>query len=182
MSYKFIDQTRAAGVNQQPAVAAGDEPAKRIVRGDAVAATGGGCFDCSICLECAAEPVVTLCGHLYCWPCIYEWLRPDADAEDTGSSVRRRCPVCKAAVSPDALVPLYGRGGSSSATKPTRGRPGIPRLPVLRHGAKVDSDSSGGHYGSVESDAPARTPQQVRRHAGVAQFDALVPPPLWTAA
>ncbi|KAL0305748.1 UNVERIFIED_CONTAM: E3 ubiquitin-protein ligase RMA3 [Sesamum radiatum] len=31
------------------------------------------CFDCSICLDFACDPVVTLCGHLYCWPCIYKW-------------------------------------------------------------------------------------------------------------
>jgi len=134
-----MDQAGTAGAGEQPAAAAGDEPAKRIVGGgDApaagVATTGGGCFDCNICLECAAEPVVTLCGHLYCWPCIYEWLRPDADA----GTARRRCPVCKAAASPDALVPLYGRGGSSRAKKPPRGLAGsIPRRPALRRRVKT---------------------------------------------
>jgi len=29
-------------------------------------------FECTICMEIAKEPVVTKCGHLYCWPCIYE--------------------------------------------------------------------------------------------------------------
>ena len=28
-------------------------------------------FECNICLELASSPVVTLCGHLYCWPCLY---------------------------------------------------------------------------------------------------------------
>lgn len=28
-------------------------------------------FECNICLELARDPVVTLCGHLYCWPCLY---------------------------------------------------------------------------------------------------------------
>ncbi len=26
---------------------------------------------CNICLELARDPVVTLCGHLYCWPCLF---------------------------------------------------------------------------------------------------------------
>lgn len=29
-------------------------------------------YECIICIEIAKEPVVTKCGHLYCWPCIYE--------------------------------------------------------------------------------------------------------------
>ena len=28
-------------------------------------------FECTICLESAKEPVVTKCGHIFCWPCIY---------------------------------------------------------------------------------------------------------------
>lgn len=28
-------------------------------------------FECNICLELSKDPVVTLCGHLYCWPCLY---------------------------------------------------------------------------------------------------------------
>lgn len=40
-----------------------------------------GYFECNICLEVAQEPVVTQCGHLYCWPCIYKCVAPrDGDA------------------------------------------------------------------------------------------------------
>ncbi|KAJ3275115.1 hypothetical protein HDV01_001254 [Terramyces sp. JEL0728] len=28
-------------------------------------------FECNICLDTASNPVVTMCGHLYCWPCFY---------------------------------------------------------------------------------------------------------------
>ena len=28
-------------------------------------------FECNICYDVAEAPVVTLCGHLYCWPCRY---------------------------------------------------------------------------------------------------------------
>ncbi|TVU03002.1 hypothetical protein EJB05_51466, partial [Eragrostis curvula] len=169
-----MDQTRTSGITELPAATAGSEPAKRSISGDAPAAEagGGGCFDCNICLDSAAEPVVTLCGHLYCWPCIYEWLCPDAAADARSSAARRQCcPVCKAAVSPDALVPLYGRGSSSSRPKkpPPRGLASIPRRPAVRHRAR-DSDH---HYRNVETNPPA----QVRREADAAQFDFLFPSP-----
>ncbi len=25
-------------------------------------------FECNICLDMASQPVITLCGHLFCWP------------------------------------------------------------------------------------------------------------------
>ncbi|EPS73080.1 hypothetical protein M569_01681, partial [Genlisea aurea] len=68
-------------------------------------------FECNICLDVVEEPVVTLCGHLYCWPCIYRWIIgfPPMD-EETTTPPPRRCPVCKKEVSEDTLIPLYGRG------------------------------------------------------------------------
>ena len=30
-----------------------------------------GVFECNICLEQAHEPVVTFCGHLFCWSCLW---------------------------------------------------------------------------------------------------------------
>eukprot|EP00727_Mastigamoeba_balamuthi_P009734 m51a1_g5383 hypothetical protein (192) ;mRNA; r:13234-14042 len=59
----------------------------------------GAAFECHICLDTAADPVVTLCGHLFCWPCIYRWLETST-----------QCPVCKSVVDRSSLVPLYGRG------------------------------------------------------------------------
>ncbi|MCL7046210.1 hypothetical protein MKW94_030816 [Papaver nudicaule] len=66
------------------------------------------CFDCNICLENAHEPVVTLCGHLYCWPCIYKWLHLQTATKEPEK--QPLCPVCKASVSLSSVVPLYGRG------------------------------------------------------------------------
>ncbi|XP_057952013.1 E3 ubiquitin-protein ligase RMA3-like [Malania oleifera] len=87
-----------------------------------------GCFDCNICLDSAHDPVVTLCGHLFCWPCIYKWLNVQTSSPDIDH--QQKCPVCKADVSPTSLVPLYGRGlPSSESKKPDPGVP-VPRRPA----------------------------------------------------
>ncbi|KAL8140439.1 hypothetical protein V2J09_006460 [Rumex salicifolius] len=84
-------------------------------------------FDCSICLDSVQDPVVTLCGHLYCWPCIYQWIRQQSDSPDVVSETRTpQCPVCKAEVSEGTLIPLYGPG---RATNPTGLGPDIPSRP-----------------------------------------------------
>ena len=57
-------------------------------------------FECNVCLEECIEPVVTQCGHLYCWPCLYRWL-------NTGHST---CPMCKAGISEENVIPLFIRG------------------------------------------------------------------------
>ncbi|GAA5891879.1 hypothetical protein JCM8208_002921 [Rhodotorula glutinis] len=72
-------------------------------------------YSCHICLDVPSEPVVTPCGHLHCWPCMHEWL-----VESNG----RACPVCKAPLTVDKLVPIYA--GSGEETDP-RSKPIPPR-------------------------------------------------------
>mmetsp|Transcript_11894 Transcript_11894/g.46063 ORF Transcript_11894/g.46063 Transcript_11894/m.46063 type:complete len:139 (-) Transcript_11894:2778-3194(-) len=45
-------------------------------------------FECNICLELAQEPIVTQCGHLYCWSCIYKFSLRRSSAR----CARRRSP------------------------------------------------------------------------------------------
>lgn len=87
------------------------------------------CFDCNICLESANDPVVTLCGHLYCWPCIYKWLNVQSSSVELDT--QPTCPVCKAVISHTSLVPLYGRGKSNSETESNKLQVGlsIPHRP-----------------------------------------------------
>ncbi len=74
---------------------------------------------------------MTKCGHLYCWPCLYQWLEPGMSWEERqeifhnddiimmtpGAVVvhaairpdlsRRVCPTCKAPCSVSTLVPIF---------------------------------------------------------------------------
>lgn len=88
-----------------------------------------GCFDCNICLDFAQEPVVTLCGHLYCWPCIYKWLH--VQSANLSSDEPPQCPVCKGDISHTTMVPLYGRGNSEPelGTKASTTNISIPPRP-----------------------------------------------------
>lgn len=83
----------------------------------------GGSFDCNICLELAQDPVVTVCGHLFCWPCLYRWLHLH--------SILQECPVCKAGVEEEKVIPLYGRGKVGTVDPRTKAVPGvnIPQRP-----------------------------------------------------
>jgi len=107
------------------AAAAGPSPAgEESSAGGATASDQGGSFDCNICLELAQDPVVTLCGHLFCWPCLYRWLQMH--------SICQECPVCKASVEEEKVIPLYGRGKVNCVDPRTKAVPGlnIPQRPA----------------------------------------------------
>ncbi len=88
-------------------------------------------FECNICLDVASDAVISMCGHLFCWPCLHQWLetRPH----------RQICPVCKAGIGKDKVVPLYGRGDSEQ--KDPREKP----IPPRPRGQRPEPDSTGGN-------------------------------------
>ncbi|GAV77616.1 zf-C3HC4_2 domain-containing protein, partial [Cephalotus follicularis] len=62
-----------------------------------------GFYDCNICL--AREPILTCCGHLFCWSCFYR-------LSYTHSNVKE-CPVCKGDVLDTSITPIYGNGSDN---------------------------------------------------------------------
>ncbi|KAJ1432846.1 Zinc finger, RING-type [Sesbania bispinosa] len=90
----------------------------------------GGFFDCNICLDLAKDPVVTCCGHLFCWPCVYTWLHLHSDSKE--------CPVCKGEVTVDSVTPIYGRGNNARVPDEDSTLK-IPLRPNARH---VSEDST----------------------------------------
>ncbi|XP_022064652.1 E3 ubiquitin-protein ligase RNF5 [Acanthochromis polyacanthus] len=88
-------------------------------------------FECNICLDTATDAVISMCGHLFCWPCLHQWL-------ETRPS-RQQCPVCKAGISREKVIPLYGRGSSSQED---------PRLktPPRPQGQRTEPESRGGMF------------------------------------
>jgi len=97
---------------------------------DTTLVDSGGDFDCNICLDQVRDPVVTLCGHLFCWPCIHKWTYASNNSRQRVDQYDHKreppkCPVCKSDVSEATLVPIYGRGqkapqsGSNVPSRPT---------------------------------------------------------------
>ena len=58
-------------------------------------------YECNICLDTARDAVISMCGHLFCWPCLHKWIETKPN--------NQTCPVCKSAISKDKVIPLYGR-------------------------------------------------------------------------
>jgi RING-type zinc-finger len=90
-------------------------------------------FSCSICTEAVIEPVVTHCGHLYCWPCLYRWLEPGMTPQERNDLMgltnvvslqsslsydpsKRVCPVCRAPCSVKRVIPIYVRTDTTTTT------------------------------------------------------------------
>lgn len=116
-----------------------------------------GFFECNICLDFANEPVVTLCGHLYCWPCIYKWFL--VQSASLPSDEFPQCPVCKAEISHTTVVPLYGRGQSPNNSEretkdSTQGVGTPPRPPACGTRALLNAASQPNHQ------LPYRNPYQ----------------------
>ncbi|KAL1927186.1 hypothetical protein VTP01DRAFT_5149 [Rhizomucor pusillus] len=99
--------------NAQSETAASSEPAVNHHSGNA------GFYECNICFDTATHPVLTLCGHLFCWSCLAQWLH--------AQSRNPTCPVCKAGCGRDKVIPVYGRGREE---KDPRTDPSIPTRPA----------------------------------------------------
>ncbi|WOK94954.1 hypothetical protein Cni_G03659 [Canna indica] len=90
-------------------------------------------FECNICYELAKDPVVTPCGHLFCWACLYQWLH--------AHSVNSECPVCKGQVLEVNVTPIYGRGGDETKDHKERGedeKSGL-EIPPRPHANRIES-------------------------------------------
>merc|ERR1712072_1031428 len=86
----------------QPAPAAVDAAQAEASSSSSSSAAEEHNFSCRICLSVPEGPVVTPCGHLACWKCLYSWLAMHPHAPS--------CPVCKAHCAMHDVLPIYGAG------------------------------------------------------------------------
>lgn len=79
-------------------------------------------FSCNVCLDPVKDPVVTPCGHLYCWPCLFRWLKTH----------HTTCPVCKSGVTQENVIPIYIRGSEQD-----------PRIKTSVHSTEIPNRPQG---------------------------------------
>ncbi|GFY90433.1 RING/U-box superfamily protein [Actinidia rufa] len=95
-----------------------------------VVGDGGGFFDCNICLDMAREPILTCCGHLFCWACFYQL--------PYVYSAAKECPVCKGEVTDKNITPIYGNGNSMVDTHLSESEPGL-KVPPRPQAHRIES-------------------------------------------
>ena len=89
-------------------------------------------FEWNICLTTANDPVLTKCGHLYCWKWIHQWMNQQSEYIIW--------PICKSGISKESVIPIYS--GTEKKTHPkdamnkedensnkNTGESGIPQRP-----------------------------------------------------
>lgn len=134
-------------------------------------------FSCNICFDEVTEPVVTRCGHLYCWPCLFQWLEPGMTREERESlglssfrhggriPSRRVCPVSKSALPLSAVVPLYIR------SSPIRSKSTSSRLKEGVSDSNEMEPENDGSSNTPESRISAASEGLRRRRASHASFE-----------
>ncbi|KAI1318591.1 hypothetical protein EDD11_006282 [Mortierella claussenii] len=93
-------------------------------------------FSCNICFDTSISPVLTLCGHLFCWSCLHQWL--DAQRQNP------TCPVCKAGCAQDKVIPIYGRGKEQVDPRST-----APKRPAGQRPEPFRNPNQSGFAGQV---------------------------------
>ncbi|OAG30171.1 E3 ubiquitin-protein ligase RNF5 [Nematocida displodere] len=91
-------------------------------------ATGSFDFDCSICMSLVEAPVVTQCGHLFCWGCLHGW-----------GAKSNICPVCKNACQLSSVIPIYSKGTGATALD-------LPKPPSTNRCVRIDNRPLNIHY------------------------------------
>ncbi|KEP63468.1 UNVERIFIED_CONTAM: zinc finger, C3HC4 type (RING finger) domain-containing protein [Hammondia hammondi] len=98
-------------------------------------------FECNICFDEATDPVVTRCGHLFCWRCLHAWLRRGTN----------ECPVCKAHTTARNVIPIYGRGAEKHPRDTSEtgdsGAGGVPERPRAERPEPEPQSRSGASFG-----------------------------------
>lgn len=119
-------------------------------------AGGGEFFDCNICLDMARDPVLTCCGHLFCWSCFYQLPYAYRNVKE--------CPACNGEVTDASIIPIYGNGNSNDLRK-LKSKESCLKVPPRPLARRIESVRQ-----QLINRRPVSTPIEVR----IQQFNSIV--------
>lgn len=90
----------------------------------------GSFFDCNICLDVAKDPILTCCGHLFCWSCFYQLSYVHSNVKE--------CPECQGEVTDTSIIPIYGHGNGNRAQKSKPNDSGL-KVPPRPRAQRIES-------------------------------------------
>ncbi|MCO5568414.1 hypothetical protein L7F22_022113 [Adiantum nelumboides] len=106
ISYRLIE--RGVKMATSASATAGHDQEELAASGQSAVAGGGQLcsLSCAICLSGhIRSPVLTCCGHAFCWPCVYRWY-----------SINQSCPTCKGGLgSPADFTPIFSAPCNAAA-------------------------------------------------------------------
>lgn len=133
-------------------------------------------MDCNICIQLANDPVVTTCGHLFCWPCLHTWLNSDLQPHS--------CPVCRAYLTRDVnIIPVYQSEKNTSSHANNTNSDGAtissrPRPPHFWHSSSLRGSNpmhmeelEGRYIEMMEEFARIRSVEDLRHMAMVEELE-----------
>jgi len=89
---------------------------------------------CNICHSVAFNSVLILCGHAFCWSCIYQWFETQ-----TRNLRESSCPVCGSFASKTECIPIYNTFENVNLTDlDGNNDPEIPERPMAPRNYKIN--------------------------------------------
>lgn len=119
-------------------------------------AGGGEFFDCNICLDMARDPVLTCCGHLFCWSCFCQLPYAYRNVKE--------CPACNGEVTDASIIPIYVNGNSNDLQK-LKSKESCLKVPPRPLARRIESVRQ-----QLVNRRPVSTPIEVR----IQQFNSIV--------
>ncbi len=65
-------------------------------------------FECHICMSTPIHPVVTTCGHIYCFNCLRSWV---------SQNTTPICPLCRNGLDMSRIIPLYTQNSDNNGSQ-----------------------------------------------------------------
>ncbi|RNF27643.1 peroxisome assembly protein [Trypanosoma conorhini] len=97
--WRYMEQRSLARLQDSQHDAAKKEGEREVEDSDAEDNQNAAAGRCMLCLSHRKQPTATLCGHIFCWRCLLDWIKSNSHGAI--------CPFCRRQITVQSSVPLY---------------------------------------------------------------------------